>query len=161
MKSDNTKDRACLLERNQENALKSFKTLNDPDGVVLVIDAGDRLGGELADAVLGEAECQRLCRDCLASRQTPTVVVAIGRAEATRLLGASSPNAGEFFRTPPPPGHFGVAVVTKGGNLFAYAPMAESEPPAPVATVRHGMPAPAVEVNRLTRFLPPDLSTPA
>jgi hypothetical protein len=164
MSIEATKDRAWLLDQNQGNARNAYTTFGDPDAAVLIVDAEDPLGSRLAKASLGEAEYRRLCAEYRAKRQTPTMIVPMRRDDAARLLGPTSPNAERNIRTRPPEGYFTAVVMSKGGNLFGMVPISPDEPPVPTVVV-HGKSAPPPGFmdtpNRLTRFLPPDFTTPA
>lgn len=164
MSLENTKDRAWLLDQNQGNARNAYSKFGESDAVVVIVDAEDPLGSKLAKASWGEADYRRLCAEYRAKRQTPTMIVPMRREDAACLLGPTSPNAERNIRTRPPEGYFTAVVMAKGGNLFGLVPISPDEPPVPSVVV-HGKNAPAPgfmdTANRLTRFLPPDFSTPA
>lgn len=164
MSIEDAKDRAWLLDQNQGNARTAYTTFGDPDAAVIIVDAEDPLGSKLAKASLGEAEHRRLCAEYRAKRQTPTMIVPMRRDDAARLLGPTSPNAERNIRTQPPEGYFTAVVMSKGGNLFGMVPISPDVPPVPTVVVHGGnAPSPGFmdTANRLTRFLPPDFSTPA
>jgi len=164
MSTEATKDRAWLLDQNQGNARNAYTKFGDPDAVVIIVDAEDPLGSKFAKASWGEAEYRRLCAEYRAKRQTPTMIVPIRREDAARLLGPTSPNAERYVRNQPPEGYFTTVVMSKGGNLFGMVPISPIEPPVPTVVVHGGNAPPPGFIdtaNRLTRFLPPDFSTPA
>jgi hypothetical protein len=105
---------------------------DEPDPVGFIIDATDRLGGELARVVIAdkeqisledaEAKLTRMREECRACKQRPTLLFVADWQFAEEVMPYLAPTASERlkrFREKRRPGMELVIVIANGGNFYA------------------------------------------